>query len=95
MARWEEEAGLISPDFVPVTNKLNVDILMIYTSLIVYPIIFFQFFTNIKNGTIHQFSSPTDEQLKNIRTGGKFKFVVREGDQVYNQQHYDALGEVR
>ena len=26
--------------------------------------------------------------------GGRFKFVVREGDHNYNQQRYDALGEV-
>ncbi|XP_042890639.1 cotranscriptional regulator FAM172A-like [Penaeus japonicus] len=48
-------------------------------------------FPNTLEGFGYEFK---DEQLKNIRTGGKFEFVVREGDQVYNQQHYDALGEV-
>lgn len=39
--------------------------------------------------------SSTDGKLRNIRTGRPFEFVVHEGDQVYNQKHYEALGEVR
>lgn len=35
-----------------------------------------------------------DGKLKNIETGEEFEFVVREGDQNYNQKHYEALGEV-
>lgn len=35
-----------------------------------------------------------DGKLKNVETGEPFQFVVREGDQSYNQQHYEALGEV-
>ncbi|XP_069973598.1 cotranscriptional regulator ARB2A-like [Penaeus vannamei] len=35
-----------------------------------------------------------DGKLRNIRTGRPFEFVVHEGDQVYNQKHYEALGEV-
>ena len=33
-------------------------------------------------------------KLTNKETGGPFKFVVKEGDQSYNQKHYEALGEV-
>ncbi|XP_068231258.1 cotranscriptional regulator ARB2A [Palaemon carinicauda] len=33
-------------------------------------------------------------KMRNIKTGGPFEFVVREGDQAYNQMHYEALGEV-
>ncbi|XP_037772761.1 cotranscriptional regulator FAM172A-like, partial [Penaeus monodon] len=35
-----------------------------------------------------------DGKLRNIKTGRPFEFVVREGDQAYNQRHYEALGEV-
>lgn len=36
----------------------------------------------------------TDGKMRNIETGEGFQFVVKEGDQVYNQRHYEALGEV-
>ncbi|XP_063602571.1 cotranscriptional regulator ARB2A-like isoform X2 [Penaeus indicus] len=35
-----------------------------------------------------------DGKLRNIETGRPFEFVVRVGDQAYNQKHYEALGEV-
>ncbi|XP_047502812.1 cotranscriptional regulator FAM172A-like, partial [Penaeus chinensis] len=35
-----------------------------------------------------------DGKLRNIETGRPFEFVVREGDQAYNQKHYEALGEM-
>lgn len=33
-------------------------------------------------------------QMRNLETGEPFKFEVKEGDRVYNQKHYEALGEV-
>ncbi|KAK8389491.1 hypothetical protein O3P69_008886 [Scylla paramamosain] len=35
-----------------------------------------------------------DGKLQNSKTGEGFQFVVKEGDQAYNQRHYEALGEV-
>lgn len=37
----------------------------------------------------------TDGKIQNVKTGEGFQFVAREGDQAYNQRHYEALGEVR
>lgn len=36
----------------------------------------------------------TEGQLRHKKTGEPFAFVVKEGDQRYNQAHYEALGEV-
>ena len=36
----------------------------------------------------------SDGKMINIQTGGGFVFAVRDGDQKYNQEHYEALGEV-
>lgn len=33
-------------------------------------------------------------KIQNVKTGEGFQFVVKEGDQSYNQRHYEALGEV-
>lgn len=33
-------------------------------------------------------------KLRNIETDEPFKFEVKEGDRMYNQKHYEALGEV-
>ncbi|CAL4121757.1 unnamed protein product, partial [Meganyctiphanes norvegica] len=35
-----------------------------------------------------------DGAMCNIKTGNPFQFVVKEGNQSYNQKHYEALGEV-
>lgn len=36
----------------------------------------------------------TEGQLRSIAKDEPFLFNVREGDQAYNQMHYNALGEV-
>ena len=36
----------------------------------------------------------TEGKLENIETKEPFQFVVKEGNQSYNQKHYEALGEV-
>ena len=33
-------------------------------------------------------------QMRNKENDGPFEFNVREGDQHYNQKHYNALGDV-
>jgi len=38
--------------------------------------------------------SITAGQLRSIKEGKGFHFNVKEGDQAYNQMHYQALGEV-
>ncbi|KAK3862355.1 hypothetical protein Pcinc_031779 [Petrolisthes cinctipes] len=35
-----------------------------------------------------------DGKMRNIETGEGFKFGVKEGDQAYNQKHYEAIGEI-
>lgn len=36
----------------------------------------------------------TGGKLCKIGDDGKFEFVVKEGNQTYNQMHYEALGKV-
>lgn len=43
---------------------------------------------------MHTIHTHSEGQLRHKETGEPFVFVVKEGDQRYNQAHYEALGEV-